>query len=506
MMAASGAQGFAPRDWIYLIALVLTLVIAGAAAAAETALTSVNRIRIKNQADEEDKVAQRIERLLEQPHLFITTILVVSNLSVITASTLATLIAVDLNFNGAEVISTIVLSLVVLLFCEITPKTAAVRAPERWSRTLVGPVETLMRIMLPLITLLTLISNGIIRLFGAKPGPRLPFVTEDELRMMMDVSEEEGVVEEEEREMIDNIFEFNDTSVREVMVPRIDIVAIEADTTVDEATSVVLQGGQSRVPVYEDTLDEIVGLLYAKDLLRALASGHRTLPVRDLMRRTVYFVPDSKRLDDLLRELQKKRVHLAIVTDRDSGAVVGLVTIEDLVEEIIGDIKDEYDVEEPLFQQLSETEYLLDARLPVYEFNELLNRKLPEETTTVGGFVTMQLDKIPTIGDVVSYENLTFTVLDTKGRRVTRLKLVVHPTAGEEPAEGVTSTTAEERSNRAAPGGAPADRGSTSAGQPSQATGAQGNGVHANGARANGAATRTSRGPDARPPHPRSER
>ncbi len=501
ILATTGPRAFAPQDWIYLAALLLTLVVAGMAAAAETALTSVNRIRIKNQAEEGDRAAKRIERLLHQPHLFITTILVVSNLAVIMASTLATLIAVDLDFNGAEVISTVVLALVVLIFCEITPKTAAVRAPERWSRALVAPVDTLMHIMLPLITALTVIANGLLRLFGAKPGVRTPFVTEDELRLMVEVSEEEGVVEEEERAMIDNIFELNDTTVREVMVPRIDIVAIEADATVATATRMVLEGGQSRVPVYEDTLDEIVGLLYAKDLLRAMAAGQPSRPVRELVRKP-YFVPETKRLDDLLRELQKQRVHLAIVVD-EYGAVAGLVTIEDLVEEIIGDIKDEYDVEEQLFERVGDNEFIVDAKISIGDFGELVGRELPEgEYDTLGGFVYAQLDKIPTIGDTIKYEDLTITVLDTKGRRVRKVKVVRHPPHQHQGDE------AEEQ--KVAPSGPEAKRDGTSRANGAAANGTKANGAKPSGAATNGASERAERTTDAervqsRPPATESE-
>jgi putative hemolysin len=429
------ALNWQPRDWVYVVFLLLTLVIAATSAAAETALTSVNRIRIRNQAEEGDHAAKRIENLLHKPHLFITTILVVSNLAVITSSTLSTLIALDLDFTGAEVVSTVILSIIVLIFCEITPKTAAVQAPERWARLLVRPVETLMYLMLPLITLLTIISNGLIRALGGKPRAKTPFVTEDELRLMVEVSEEEGVLEEEEREMIDNVFELSDTTVREVMVPRPDIVAIEADATVEEATRVVLQGGQSRVPVYDDTLDDIVGVLYAKDLLRELAKGEKAQTVRHLVRQA-YFVPESKRLDDLLRELKKQRVHMAVVVD-EYGAVSGLVTIEDLVEEIIGDIKDEYDIEEALFERVGENAYIFDAKINAYEFGEIIGRELPEgDYETLGGFVYAQLDKIPTIGDTVDFEDLTLTVLDTKGRRITKVKVVRRQPSDEQDVEG----------------------------------------------------------------------
>jgi CBS domain containing-hemolysin-like protein len=433
--AEASAQGLQTRDWLLLAGLLVTLVIAGLAAAAETALTSINRIRIRQQAEEGDATAKRIDWLMHEPHIFITTILIVSNLSIITASTIATLIAVDLDFNGAEVASTIILSVVVLIFCEITPKSAAVRAPERWSRALVAPVEWLMVALRPLISLFTWISNGLIRLLGGKPGDKTPFVTEDELRMMVEVGGEEGVLEEDESEMLGNVFDLSETTVREVMIPRIDIVAVEADVSLEEATAMMLQGGQSRIPVYDDTLDEVIGLLYAKDLLRVYADHERPTTVRALVR-PAYFVPDSKRLDDLLRELRKERVHMAIVSD-EYGSVVGLVTIEDLVEEIVGDIQDEYDVEEALFERVRDNEYIIDAKLPVEEFDELVGRELPEgDYETLGGFVIAQLDKIPTAGDVVHFEDLTITVLGTVGRRVTKVRVVRQaPEAAQGPEE-----------------------------------------------------------------------
>jgi CBS domain containing-hemolysin-like protein len=426
-----------------LIALLGTLLIAATSAAAETALTSVNRLRIRNLAEEGDPSAKRIERLLQQPQLFLSTILVVSNLSVITASTLATIIAVDLDFTGAEVVSTVLLSLIVLIFCEITPKSAAVQAPERWARWLVGPVEALTVVLRPVVLALTWVTGGLVRLFGGRGAHRMsPFVTEDELRLLVEVSEEQGVLEEEEREMIDNVFELSDTAVREVMVPRVDMVTVEADTPTEEATQMVLQGGQSRVPVYDDTIDNIIGVLYAKDLLRVYASGQKPATVRHLAR-PAYFVPESKRLDDLLRELQQQRVHMAIVVD-EYGSVTGLVTIEDLVEEVVGDIKDEYDVEEQLYERVGENEFIVDAKIDLDEFNELVDRELPEDGyETVGGFVYSQLDKIPTVGDTVRFQDMEFTVLATKGRRVTKIKVVrglppVQPESerGEEAATG----------------------------------------------------------------------
>ncbi len=398
------------------------MIVAAVSAAAETALTSVNRLRIRNLAEEGDANARIIANLLRRPQTFLTTILIVSNVAVITGTTLATIIALDINFNGAEVVSTALLSLIVLIFCEITPKSIAVQAPERWARWLVRPVEAVMFVLRPLVVALTWITSGMVRLFGGGATQySTRFVTEDELRLLVEVSEEEGVLEEEEREMIDNVFDLSDTAVREIMVPRIDMVTVEADDDMREVTQVILQGGQSRIPVYEDSIDNIIGVLYAKDLLRVFALSQQAT-VRSLVR-PPFFVPESKHLDDLLREMQSQHVHIAIVVD-EYGSVAGLVTIEDLVEEIIGDIQDEYDVEEQLSEQTGENEFILDAKVSLDEFEELLERELPEDGyETVGGFVIAQLDKIPSAGDTIRFEDMAFSVLGTKGRRITKLRV-----------------------------------------------------------------------------------
>ena len=312
-----------------------------------------------------------------------------------------------------------------------------------------GPVEALSRVLRPLSRALTYVTNGIVRLFGGQTVRHGPFVTEEELRLLVEVGEEEGVLEEEEREMIHNVFELADTSVREVMVPRIDMVTVEADVSVDEAMSLIVQGGQSRIPVYDGSIDNIIGVLYAKDLLRNVAARQHPASVRELVREA-YFVPESKRLDDLLRELQQQRVHMAIVVD-EYGAVAGLVTIEDLVEEIIGDIQDEYDKEELLVERISADEYLVDAKISLDELNEVLDTNLTsEEYETLGGFVYAKLDKIPTVGDVVRHDGFTFTILGTKGRRVTKVKVVRHHESepGDTDGEGANDVVERDENGR----------------------------------------------------------
>jgi putative hemolysin len=429
--ATLGLRPWTSGDWTLLFILVLALIVAAMAAAAETALTSVNRIRLRNLQEEGDKKAKRILRLIDQPQIFLSTILAASNLAIIVASSVATLLAINLFSSAGEVIETIVLAIFVLIFVEITPKTAAVQAPERWARVLVRPVEAVGFVLRPLITALTFITNGIVRLFGGQVSHRGPFLTEEELRLLVDVGQEEVKLEEEKRDMIHNVFELGDTMVREVMVPRIDMVTVEADAPVDEALKLIIQGGQSRIPIYDTTIDNIVGLLYAKDLLRVVAT-HEQLPDVSSLARPAYFVPETKRLDDLLRELQNQRVHMAIVVD-EYGSVAGLVTIEDLVEEIIGDIKDEYDTEEQLFERVGENEYLVDAKVSLDDLNDLLDSKLEsEDYDTLGGFVYANLDKIPTIGDTITEDGFRFTVMGTKGRRVTKVRVVRHASGGDE--------------------------------------------------------------------------
>jgi len=410
--------------WLQLIVLIGTLILCGVASAAETALTSVSRIKLKNLIEEGDQRASEIEQLLAEPNTFLSTILVVNSVAVIVASSMTTVLALRFSESWGELVATILISLVVLIFCEITPKTAAVQNPLRWARVLVRPVRGTAWVLRPLIWFLSSLTSLFVRMLGGQIKRKGPFVTEEELRLLVTVGEEEGVLEEEETEMIHSIFEFADTTAREVMVPRIDMVTLASDTTVMGAVDLALQGGFSRIPVYEAEvgIDEIIGVLYTKDLLKQLREDHDAVQVRELVRRA-YFVPETKKLDDLLREIRQNRVHMVIVVD-EYGSVAGLVTIEDLVEEIVGDIKDEYDHEESLFERINADEYIFDAKISIYDFNDMMDKRLEDsDYETLGGFVYAQLDKIPVVGDNVKFEDLTLTVLATRGRRITQIRV-----------------------------------------------------------------------------------
>jgi CBS domain containing-hemolysin-like protein len=441
--------------WTQLTILVVSLLFCGIASAAETALTSVSRIKLKNLAEEGDKRALEIEGLLASPNTFLSTILVVNSVAVIVASSMATVLALRFSESWGELVASVLISLVVLVFCEITPKTAAVQNPLRWARALVPTVYAAAWVLRPIVWLLSTVTTFLVRLIGGPVRRKGPFVTEEELRLLVTVGEEEGVLEEEETEMIHSIFEFADTTAREVMIPRIDMVTLASDTTVEQAVDLAMEGGFSRIPVYEadSGIDEIIGVLYTKDMLRQLRENHSSLPIRDLVR-PAYFVPETKKLDDLLREIRQKRVHMVIVVD-EYGSVAGLVTIEDLMEEIVGDIKDEYDREESLYEQVNDHEYIFDAKISIYDFNDLMDMHLADtDYETLGGFVYAQLDKIPIAGDVLTFEGLTFTVLATRGRRITKIRVERQTDATEktEKSDLVLLPSAEAREKEGAPG------------------------------------------------------
>ncbi|HVB72983.1 MAG TPA: hemolysin family protein [Ktedonobacteraceae bacterium] len=413
---------FDSEAWLQLFILIVALILCGIASASETALTSVSRIKLKNLVEEGDEKAAEIEQLLSKPNFFLSAILIVNSVAVIVASSMATVLALRFSTSYGELISTILISLVVLIFCEITPKTAAVQNPLRWARTMLPLVKGTAWVLHPIVVALSTITNFLVRMLGGQVKHGGPFVTEEELRLLVTVGEEEGVLEEDETDMIHSIFEFADTTVREVMVPRIDMVTLESDDTVNEAVDMAMDVGFSRIPVYEESIDNIIGVLYTKDMLKQLRDGHESLPIRNLVR-PAYFVPETKKLDDLLREMRQKRIHMVIVID-EYGSVAGLVTIEDLVEEIVGDIRDEYDREENLYEKINQYEYIVDAKMSIDEFNELMETELEnEDYDTLGGFVYAQLDKIPVMGDTITYANLTFTVMDTRERRVTKVRV-----------------------------------------------------------------------------------
>jgi putative hemolysin len=412
-----------PTASVELLIIVVALVLAAMAASAETSLTSISRVRLRQLVEQKVAQAILIERLHKDPNSYLSTILIVNTVAIIVASSAATLLALHL-YEGrvAEWLVSLVLSLVVLVLCEITPKTLSLQRAEKVALRMARLVAAVTFVMRPIVFVLTAVTRLLLRMIGGKTQVRGPFVTEEELKLLVSVGEEEGVIEEEEREMIHGIFEMGDMRVREVMVPRTDLVAIEANQPVERAVELVTKHGHTRIPLYETNLDHVLGVLYAKDLLRAIVRGEpKTL--REIARKP-YFTPESNLVQDVLRDLRKNRVHMAIVVD-EYGGTAGAVTIEDIIEEIVGPIQDEYDVgEEDEIQFLSPNEVVLDGRVSVDDVNELLKLELAgDDYDTIGGYVLNQLGAAPKVGATLKLGNAELRVEGVQGTRIRKVRI-----------------------------------------------------------------------------------
>ncbi len=412
------------EEYALRIALLVVLVFLGAFfSAAETALFASNRVTLRRLRDGGDRRALLAHRLLEDPGRLLTTLLVGNTMGIAGASVLATSIALSLVARGGEWAAFLGVTLILLIASEIAPKTLAVRRADRMVLWVAGPINALATVTAPLVKVLSVVATALIRPFGAPITSRPPLVTEEQLRFLVQVGEEEGVIEEREREMIHSIFEFGDTLVREVMRPRIDIVGVPAKATINEALGLVMEFGHGRLPIYEGNLDHIAGVVYVRDLIPALRQGRLDQPVLDV-RRPAFFVPETKKVDELFREMQRKKVSVAIVLD-EYGGTAGLVTMEDLLEEIVGEIQDEYDLEEKPIQLLDDRTAVVNARTHIHEVNDLLDLHLPEDESvdTIAGLVYTHLGRIPAQGETISVAGAELRVERTLGHRITKVRI-----------------------------------------------------------------------------------
>jgi gliding motility-associated protein GldE len=415
-----------PEASLYLeiASLALLFLLSAFFSGSETAYLAVSRAKVKKLAKEGDRRAKTLLYLIEHPNRVLVTILVGNNLVNITAAAIATSLAISAFGSKGVGIATGIVTLVVLLFGEITPKSFSATNAERVALFVARPIYLLMKLMSPLVLLLSKFAKLLVRSFGGEV--RLgPFITEEELKMLVEVGEELGAIEKEEKEMISGIFEFGETDVKEIMVPRIDMKCIQAEESIEAARKLILETGHSRIPVYEGSIDNIIGILYAKDLLRYLNSRvKKPKSLREIVR-PAYFVPETKKLDDLLREFQQNRVHVAIVVD-EYGGTAGMVTLEDILEEIVGEIKDEYDLaeEEPL-ERIDETQTVVDARMSIHDVNEALDISLPEdEFDTIGGLLFNTIGRIPSPGDEAEFDDVKLRVEKMRGRRIMKVRVI----------------------------------------------------------------------------------
>jgi CBS domain containing-hemolysin-like protein len=323
----------------------------------------------------------------------------------------------------SAVISTVVVvSILAIVLGVFVPRAIATRHPTGTLRYLAWPIRLVSLVLAPIVVVLFGLTRVLARPFGASPEAAA-LVTEEELKALVETGEEQGVIEEEERELIHSVFSFGEKLVHEVMVPRTDIVALDVETPMREVMEIVMRSGRSRIPVYQHNPDDVIGILYVKDLLREIARGRFDGQLRELLR-PAHFVPETKKVAELLREMQQQKVHLAIVVD-EYGGTSGLVTIEDLVEEIVGEIRDEFETDEERVIPVSAEEAVMDGRVPFEDVKELFALDVPssEEYDTLAGFIVHELGRMPRAGDVVRVADVTFTVEDVQARRARRIRV-----------------------------------------------------------------------------------
>jgi putative hemolysin len=426
-----------------LLIIVVLVLINAVFVAAEIALVTMRRSRLEQLVDEGSRGAERVRRLVAHPGRFLAVIqLGITFVGFLAAAFAGVSLTVQLKtwfesiapiapYAGALalLIVTALLSFFTIIFGELVPKTLALAYTERIALLLAGPVDLMGRVLGPIVWALTKVTNGVNRVLGVRDiDPDV--ISTEELKLLVERGGEQGVLEAEEEQMINAVIELGERRVHEVMVPRVSIVGIRATASFEEAIDIVVQEGHSRIPAYEDSIDEVVGILYAKDLLPYLKSDAAPRPSLRTLLRPPVLVPESMTIDDLLHELQRRKVHIAIVLD-EYGGTAGIVTIEDLLEEIVGEIQDEYDVEEPMVVRLSEHEARVDGRADVDELRELFDVELEledeEEYDTVGGLMYHRIGGVPSPGDTVQVDTLTLTVETTDGRRVGKVLVVRHP-------------------------------------------------------------------------------
>jgi putative hemolysin len=424
---------------IEFLILFIMIVLSAFFSASETAITSVGRVKLEEFRRDKRRGIKSLDWLKENPSMMLGTILVGNNVVNISASAMATSISISAfgmtGMGEAIGIAIGIMTFLILVFGEIVPKTVAIRNAERLALVLAPIVRVISIILYPLVKAMVLISTPFVSAFGGKMPKRGPFLTIDEIKMLLSIGEREGVIEEEEREMISSIFEFGDTIVREVMTPRPDVQSVDVSVPIEKILSVIIEGGHSRIPVTEGNIDNIIGVIYAKDLLKFQCASAEVPTLRSLLR-TALFVPEGKKVHDLMHEMQAARTHIAVVVD-EYGGTAGLVTMEDMVEEIVGEIYDEFEKKVKSVEKIDDNTTVMDARLSISDVSDILDIKLPSDGyDTFAGFIFGLLGKVPSVGDQVNYEDLLISVERVHKRRITRVKVVRLQKRQDEP-EGV---------------------------------------------------------------------
>jgi putative hemolysin len=407
-----------------IITLILLVLLAGFFAASEAALVSISRLRARTLTERRIRGARNVELLVDEKTRFLTAILVGNTIVLLAADSLATYIAISLRVPSGAILSTVIMTTVFLLFGEVIPKTVATGDSERWALRLAVPMRYAAYILTPIARAFEFVTDLILRLFGIKHAHR-PHVTEEDIRTLVNVGAEQRVIEEQERELIHSVMEFGDTIVREVMKPRPEMVAVSIEDSPRRVLDVVIAEGYSKLPVYQESKDDIIGVIHDRELLIALADGSLARnSMRELMRLAVH-VPETKKIADLLREMQRDKFSLAIVVD-EYGGTAGLVTMEDLLEEIVGEIRDEHDIDEQeSISVISDREAVVEAGTNIEDVNAKLGTELPtEDFETIGGYTVGLFGRLPKEGEEIDGADHTRLRVDrTRGRRILAVRI-----------------------------------------------------------------------------------
>lgn len=422
-------------DAIQLLILVILIVLSAFFSSAETSLTTANRIRIMNLAEEGSKRAAMVLKVVDDSGKMLSAILIGNNIVNILASSLATVLATRLLGNKGVGIATGVLTLLILVFGEITPKTLATIHSEKIALMYAPAIYYIMIILTPVIFIINKLSLGFLKLLRVDPNSKSDTMTENELRTIVDVSHEEGVIESEERQMINNVFDFGDSLAKDIMVPRVDMIFAHVDATREELIEIFKKEKFTRLPVYEETTDDVIGILNIKDLL--LYENGMEFHVRDILR-NAYFTYEYKKTSELMIDMKQDSNNLAIVLD-EYGATAGLITLEDLLEEIVGEIRDEYDEDEKnLIRKLSEREYLIEGSMKLDDVNDALGLSFSsEDYDSIGGLIIELLDRLPEKHEAVTTENgIRLEVENIDKNRIDTVRLTIPEKEETEEAEG----------------------------------------------------------------------
>lgn len=448
-LAVTAAQTTADTSVVSIIVkiavLFILILINAFFAMSEIAIISLNDNKIDKLAEEGDKKAKQIKKLTENSSNFLSTIQIGVTLAgfltsasaadsfspIITQAVAPLIPAVPVSVidTVSLILITIVISYFSLVFGELAPKKIAMQKSEKVSYKVVGFLLFFMKATKPFVKILSKSTNGLVRLFGIDPAADEENVTEEEILMMVDVGEEKGVIENTQAEMINNIFEFDDIDAGDIMTHRVDMTAVEADKPVSEVIQVAITDGYSRIPVYDDDPDNIIGIVYIKDLLRYIGKELPTNQTIREMMREAYFVPETKKCGELFTELSEKHLQIAIVVD-EYGGTAGLVTLEDIVESIVGNIQDEYDEENDEIAKINDNTFTVDGTTDIDEIDALIGADLPDgDYDTLAGFIISRLGYLPKNGDMdtVEYENLKFTVLAVEDKRISKVRIDITP-------------------------------------------------------------------------------